>query len=307
MQRKWIVIKEDVDRHVLKQSVHELIPDPPHMHQSNAVWISVHGRAMKIFKDEYDAVNEQAVENLKIIFEKSQQDSKTSAIFVSSVNSLKNKNMKKKETTVAAVSNLTKTEMSVMEAIFSSPTKGKAKKSTDETMVGVAADLDTVDKALDGVDAAKVCRKLKRQGLLTYEWNADAEGNRLEDKSRSVAITQQGFDLIQLGVKVPKPKAEKAPKEDKPKATKKGAVPETEADEEDLLGEDPAEKEDVNQPEGFSVKGNAVTKVVIVRLPEHGRFIKKATNLAEYKELQKETYDGWITRLEDGELTAQED
>lgn len=285
-----------------------IVPGTLHLvlqEDEKGVWVQGISRPVLLYNDEFSIyrgpVNAEILENNKRFFEKSQQESKTSTIFVSSVNSLKIKAMKKEQTAKAQkeVTNLTKTEMQVMEAIFSNPVKGKAVKSDNENMIGVNADLDNVDSVLDGIDAAKVCRKLKRQGLLTYEWNTDEEGNRLEDKSRSVAITQEGFDLIQLGVKQPKPKAEKAPKEAKPKKEK--AVKATKSkDDDDLLGEE-------DKPEGFSVQSNAVTKVFIIRLPEHGRFIKKATNLKEYKELQKETYDGWITRLQDGELTEQPD
>ncbi len=264
----------------------------------NSIFIDVRGRATKIFSEEYLYVNEEDAIKLKKIFEKSLRDSKLSTIFATTTKQLKNRKMgtaKKAEEVKSSF--LTKTEFAVIQAIFENPLKGKAVKSTDIKMISVEADLSSIDETLDGVDAAKVCRKLHRAGLINYKWN--------EDKSRSVSVTQEGFDAIQLGVKIPKekaPKAEKTVKEAKPKAEKKTkAVKETKPVED--MSEGQIDDELLGVPEGFEVKANPVAKVFNVTFSDGEKYRLKVQTAQEFKDVKENSFAEWEALRDLGELS----
>lgn len=242
-------------------------------------------REVLLYEDEFlfceGPVKSVVLEKPQKIFEKNQPESNNSIKFVSS---LKQLNMSKKETTVQA---LTKTEMAVVLSIVANPKKGKAVKQDNKALIKVPADLAVVDKDLPGIDAAKVCRKLHRAGLITYTW--------LEDKSREVAITAEGFEALQIPVKVKglqipvKPKAEK-------KAKTAKAKPEAEQ-------EDETEEEENEMPEGFKMSANPVAKVFNVTFPDGEKYRLKVKTAQEFKDVKSNTYEEWETLRDMGELT----
>lgn len=300
-------------------SVHEVIQQKEIENQENALFVQGVSQPVRLFADEYSCLwptgkngkpqvgktfTEEEIEAFRKEFEKNQQESKKNTKFVPTVNS-KTKMSKTSKTAVTEKGSLTATEMQVMEAIIAQKTVNA--KKADIKMIGKVADLDEVDSALSGIDAAKVCRKMKRSGLLSYEWSTDKEGNRTG--AREVGITKEGFEALQLPVKVkaaPGKKKEQATEEsakDAPKASKKSSKEqpkkqepftapgeEAETEEDDLLGDT-----------DFAVKINAKDKsfTVVSTYGEHKITVK---TLKEFKELKEETQEGWLTRIENGEL-----
>lgn len=271
------------------------------------VYVMGVGRPVKLYPDEFriyeGSVNAEILEEQRKNFEKSQQDSKRMPSFVSSVNHLKNKKMNKGTQKTEQSSNLTKTEMQVAEAIIANPLKGKAVKSDNDKMIEAGADLATVDASLPGIDAPKVCRKMHRAGLITYVWN--------EDKTRTVSITQEGFDAIQLGVRVPKekaPKAEKVVKEKAPKAEKVAKEKEAPA-----KGKGSSKvavipevtEDDDNLDDTFDVKANPVSKTFTVTI-EGKSYTLKVKTAQEFKDCKANSYEEWLDLVALGELTEVE-
>jgi hypothetical protein len=302
---------------LLPGTVHEVVQAPnPYKNDRKGVWVMGIRQPVKVFTDEYQIAERPVItEASKIIqnnFEKCPPDSNSSTIFVpvNSFTNLKNKKMstKTQATKETKAVSLTKTEMTVMTAICS-VTK---KKVTDAKMVGTEAILEEVAKLTTGIDCAKVCRKLHRAGLVTYKWN--------EDKTRSVGVTEAGFEAMQVPVKVKavkEPKAEgtaEAPKKgNKAKATeqqtaeapkKKGPVfsapgstaeeaEESEESADDLLGE---------EDEEVTVTSNPVTKLFTITILGD-RFTYKAKTLNAFKDLKKLSNEEWVEMQKAGELT----
>jgi hypothetical protein len=310
-KHKYIILKSDIeiDRsgangYLFPNTVHTVIGTTKTSVGLKCYLVLGVGNALvKVFEDEAEiykgTVNQEILEKSKKLFEKSQQESNNSIKFVSSVNNtLKKEQMKKVE-----LSPLTKTEMATMEAIYSNPKdkKKKAVKSTDKAMIGVEADLSVVDSALDGYDGAKICRKMHRADLISYKWLEDGS------KERVVAVTEKGFEAIQLGVKVPKPKTEKAPKEAKaPKAEKAVKAKPAKATkakvEEDILGEQSQEEQT-----GFEVKSNPVAKTFNITFEDGSRFRLKVKTAQEFKDCKDNSLEEWETLRDLGELEELED
>jgi hypothetical protein len=316
METRYIQIvlvnsKEPIFANLVAGSVHAVLPVPEYAKSTHpeSIWVMGFSRPVCILPDEF--INYEGPINAEIlnIFEKSQQDSKK-LLYLSQETNVKNKSMKNVEKVSAEISNLTKTEMGVMEAIFSNPLKGKAFKSDNAKMIAVVADLSVVDANIDGIDAAKVCRKLHRAGLITYAWN--------EDKSRSVAITQEGFDIIQLGVKVPKEKVAKEPKEKVAKEPKEkvSKEPKAKVSKSKLEDDAPVDVDNMSEgqmddhllgvPKGFEVKANPVAKVFNVTFPDSKKYRLKVATAQEFKDVKSNSYQEWEDLRELGELTSAE-
>jgi len=300
-------------------SVHEVIHIKGLENTSDGIYVDGVSQPVKVMSDEYSALwpigtngkakkgekfSEEEIEKFRKIFEKSRSESKKKAIFAKN-NSINNKTKKKKMSSKTK-GQMTKTEIAVMEGIASAT----GKKTSHKALVGKEANLSEVDAELSGIDTAKVARKMKRAGLLTYEWQNDKEGNRTGE--RLIAITQEGFDVLQLGAKepkkpAPKKKAEKAPakkKAEKAPAKKKaekapaknkpavsGVAGSTKEDLEFLIGDEDAD---------FSVTLEGKTFTVSSQYGEHQLKVK---TLKALKAAKAYTEDDWLTNIEDGKLT----
>lgn len=302
-------------------SVHEVLTLKTLENEENRMHVQGVSTPIRLFSDEYSALwpvgtdgkarkgekfSQEEIEKFRKDFEKSRLESKKSIIFAknnSISNNLKNKNRMSSKTK----GQMTKTEIAVMEGIATVTNK----KTSNKSLIGKEANLSEVDAGLSGIDTAKVARKMKRSGLLTYEWATDKEGARTGE--RLLAVTQEGFDILQLGAKEPAKKAAKkaedataAPK-GKKKAAKKAAEKAPAKKEPAVSGVAGSTKDDPefligDEDSDFSVEVNAKAKTFTVN-STYGEHQLKVKTLKAFKAAKEYTEENWLTNIEDGNLT----
>lgn len=62
-------------------------------------------------------------------------------------------------------------------------------KFDDEQVIGEEVPLEKVESKVKDINVPKMCRRMKRAGLLKYRW--------AEDGKRRIGLTRKGFSMLQ--------------------------------------------------------------------------------------------------------------